>query len=61
MTAILRDVACKIDGERNIDCCTNPGQKHPSLFVVSFVALLVVFVILSAFKAECTILMYIIA
>lgn len=25
MTAILRDVACNIDKERNSDCCLNPG------------------------------------
>lgn len=25
MTAILRDVACKMDPLRNVDCCTNPG------------------------------------
>ena len=25
MTAILRQVLCQIDPERNIDCCTNPG------------------------------------
>lgn len=25
MTAILREVACKIDPLRNDDCCTNPG------------------------------------
>lgn len=25
MTAILREVACSLDPERNIDCCTNPG------------------------------------
>ena len=25
MTAILRDMACHIDPERNVDCCTNPG------------------------------------
>ena len=24
-TAVLREVACKIDGSRNNDCCTNPG------------------------------------
>ena len=26
MTAILRDVACRIDQGRNNDCCTNPGR-----------------------------------
>ena len=25
MTALLREVSCFIDSERNIDCCTNPG------------------------------------
>lgn len=25
-TAVLREVACKIDGSRNNDCCTNPGN-----------------------------------
>ena len=25
MTAILRELACYLDSERNIDCCTNPG------------------------------------
>jgi hypothetical protein len=25
MTAILREVACKLDSSRNKDCCTNPG------------------------------------
>ena len=25
MTAVLREVACNIDPERNSDCCTNPG------------------------------------
>ena len=25
MTAILRQMACKIDPVRNLDCCTNPG------------------------------------
>lgn len=25
MTAILREVACKMDSQRNVDCCTNPG------------------------------------
>ena len=25
MTAILREVACRIDTERNSDCCLNPG------------------------------------
>ena len=26
VTAVLREVACKIDGSRNNDCCTNPGN-----------------------------------
>ncbi len=25
MTAILREIACKMDPNRNTDCCTNPG------------------------------------
>lgn len=25
MTTILRQVACKMDPEKNVDCCTNPG------------------------------------
>jgi hypothetical protein len=27
-TAVLREVACKIDGSRNNDCCTNPGNTE---------------------------------
>lgn len=27
MTAILREVACKLDPSRNKDCCTNPGAS----------------------------------
>ena len=36
MTAILRDVACTIDHDRNNDCCTNPGRWHFILFLARF-------------------------
>jgi hypothetical protein len=48
MTAILREVACKLDPSRNEDCCTNPGAyriiyiyvftdmyRHISIYTIS--------------------------
>ncbi len=25
MTSVLRELACAMDPERNVDCCSNPG------------------------------------